>query len=153
VEFISHPNTRVDLIAEELPALASYVKDGLPKEISALSDRLKNAPPPQQAQLSRALSMDRWTLNQLGEVRPIPAGLTVSDSLVLHRGERTIAIRFLGRGNTRGDLVVYLPKERVLVTGDLLVSPMPYATDAYLDDWIRVLGILRATSADVIVPG
>ena len=59
----------------------------------------------------------------------------------------------LGRGNTRGDLVVYLPRERVLVTGDLVVNPVPFSFGSYLGEWIETLKKLRAIEADVIVTG
>jgi glyoxylase-like metal-dependent hydrolase (beta-lactamase superfamily II) len=89
----------------------------------------------------------------LKEVRPVLPTLLVADSLILRRGERTIAIRYLGRGNTRGDLTVWLPREQVLVTGDLLVNPVPYSFGSHLGEWVATLGKLRALPARVIVPG
>lgn len=50
--------------------------------------------------------------------------------LTLHRGGREIQLAFFGRGHTAGDVVVYLPAERVLVTGDLLTAGVPYMGDA-----------------------
>jgi glyoxylase-like metal-dependent hydrolase (beta-lactamase superfamily II) len=73
--------------------------------------------------------------------------------LILKRGERTIAIRFMGRGNTRGDLSVWLPNERILATGDLLVNPVPYSFGSYLSEWAKTLGHLRALPAVAVVPG
>jgi glyoxylase-like metal-dependent hydrolase (beta-lactamase superfamily II) len=83
-------------------------------------------------------------------VRPT---LTVRDALVLRRGERTIEIRHLGRANTRGDLVVHLPRERVVITGDVLVAPVPFSFGSFLGDWVGTLAAVRALPADVIVPG
>jgi glyoxylase-like metal-dependent hydrolase (beta-lactamase superfamily II) len=54
---------------------------------------------------------------------------------------------------TRGDLSVWLPAERVLVTGDLLVHPAPYSFGFYLSEWKAVLTRLGALPAAVIVPG
>jgi glyoxylase-like metal-dependent hydrolase (beta-lactamase superfamily II) len=82
-----------------------------------------------------------------------PASLTFDRSLHLRRGKRTIQILHLGRGNTRGDTVVYLPEEKVLVTGDLLVHPIPFSFGSYLGEWIRVLNQLEALDVDVIIPG
>ena len=82
-----------------------------------------------------------------------PPTMTVADSLVLRRGARTIEIRYLGRANTRGDLVVYLPRERVAITGDILVAPVPFAFGSYLGDWVKTLAALRSLDAAVIVPG
>jgi len=68
-------------------------------------------------------------------------------------GGRIVEITHAGRGNTSGDLVVYLPRERVLVTGDLLVSPVPFTFDGYPAEWIETLKTIRQWPADVIVPG
>ncbi|HVT40025.1 MAG TPA: MBL fold metallo-hydrolase [Gemmatimonadaceae bacterium] len=161
VEFISHPYTREDIYKEEIPALRAYADSGLENETLGLERALATGKAPDGSPISAAyrssvgarISQNRWWLSQLRAVQPVPAGLTVADSLVLIRGERTIVVRFLGRGNTRGDLTVWLPRERVLITGDLLVNPMPYGFGSFLGDWIRVLDQLRALPARAIVPG
>ena len=56
--------------------------------------------------------------------------------MTLHRGSREIRILFLGRGHTAGDVVVYLPKERIVATGDLLVEGTSYMGDAFFTEWI-----------------
>ena len=48
--------------------------------------------------------------------------MTYTDKLVLHRGGREIDLLFLGRGHTGGDTVVFLPKEQIVCTGDLMES-------------------------------
>ena len=68
-------------------------------------------------------------------------------------GGREVQVRHGGRGNTAGDVYVYLPKEKILVTGDLLVRPVPYAFDGYPTEWIRTLESLSALDANTIVPG
>jgi glyoxylase-like metal-dependent hydrolase (beta-lactamase superfamily II) len=78
---------------------------------------------------------------------------TVTESLVLHRGERTIEIRFLGEGHTPGDLVVYLPKERIVATGDLVVHPVPFGGATNLKEWPKTLQALKKLDAATIVPG
>ena len=153
VEFISHPNTRADALNEEVPDLEKYVHQGLPDEITSLERLRDTCPVAKRPAVDSALARDRWWLAQLRQVQVVPAGLLVADSIVLVRGDRTIEIRYLGRGNTRGDLIVYLPREQVLVTGDLLVSPMPYAVGSYLGDWIAALNRLRALPVRAIVPG
>jgi len=49
----------------------------------------------------------------------------VETSLTLKRGRRQIDVMFLGRGHTGADLVVWLPSERIAITGDLVVAPVP----------------------------
>jgi glyoxylase-like metal-dependent hydrolase (beta-lactamase superfamily II) len=81
------------------------------------------------------------------------ATTTIAESLVLHRGERTIEIRFMGQGHTPGDLVVYLPNERIVATGDLVVYPVPFGGATNLKEWPATLQVLRKLDAATIVPG
>ena len=62
-------------------------------------------------------------------------------------------MKFLGRGNTGGDAVVYLPKEKIVIAGDLVVYPIPYVYDGYPSEWIQTLQNLGQLDADTIVPG
>ena len=62
-------------------------------------------------------------------------------------------MKFLGRGNTGGDAVVYLPKEKIVVAGDLVDDPIPNVYDGYPSEWIQTLQNLAALDANIIVPG
>jgi glyoxylase-like metal-dependent hydrolase (beta-lactamase superfamily II) len=60
---------------------------------------------------------------------------------------------FLGRANTDGDALVWLPRQRVLVTGDVVVAPIPFGFGSYPSEWIGVLRKVRAWDFAVLVPG
>jgi glyoxylase-like metal-dependent hydrolase (beta-lactamase superfamily II) len=92
-------------------------------------------------------------LVQMPLMRIVPPTLLVSDSLTLRRGDREIRVVWLGRGNTAGDLVVHLPKEGVVATGDLLVHPIPFSFGSFLGDWVQTLSRVEALGAKVIMPG
>jgi glyoxylase-like metal-dependent hydrolase (beta-lactamase superfamily II) len=77
----------------------------------------------------------------------------LTDALTLHRGGREIRLLFLGRGHTGGDVVVHLPRERVVVTGDLIGAGPSYLGDAYLPEWVSSLDRLRDLDFDVLLPG
>ena len=79
--------------------------------------------------------------------------LTFKDELNIYLGMREVRVMFLGRGNTGGDAVIYVPDSKVLIAGDLLVYPVPYPFGSYIGEWIDVLKKLQAMQADVIVPG
>jgi cyclase len=51
--------------------------------------------------------------------------ILVEDRLELNDGKRKIEILFLGKAHTGADLVVHLPKEKIVACGDLLVWPVP----------------------------
>lgn len=79
--------------------------------------------------------------------------LTFDSSMRLDLGDRVVELKFLGRGNTAGDIVVFLPAERILVAGDLVDHPVPYAFGGYPSEWIGTLRRLVALDARFIVPG
>src|ERR687888_417221 len=69
-------------------------------------------------------------------------------------GALEVRILHLGRGHTRGDTVVWLPKEKVVFSGDLVeFGATPYTGDAYLGEWPRTLERLAALDPEKLVPG
>lgn len=56
-------------------------------------------------------------------------------------------------GHTRADTIVFLPADRLLVTGDLVIAPVPYGINSLFDEWIVTLDRLMAMPVDVYVPG
>jgi cyclase len=88
-------------------------------------------------------------------VRIILPTITVEDRLTLYRGGRTIEILYLGRGHTSGDIIVRLPKEGVVVAGDLVIWPVPYVGNpqSHPKDWSTTLEKLMALKPAFIIPG
>ena len=79
--------------------------------------------------------------------------LTFTDKLDIDIGSREVEVKHLGRGNTSGDAIVYLPKEKILVAGDLLVYPIPSTYDGYPAEWIQTLQKMAQLEVQTIVPG
>jgi glyoxylase-like metal-dependent hydrolase (beta-lactamase superfamily II) len=73
--------------------------------------------------------------------------------LSLDLGGREVKLLFLGRGNTAGDIVVYLPKEKLVATGDLVDHPVPYLGGGYPVDEIATLEALLRLDIATVVPG
>lgn len=93
-------------------------------------------------------------LSEAPQVRILPPTLTIEDRLTLQRGKRVIDVRFLGRGHTGADLIVHLPQEGILMTGDLIVWPVPLVgSTSFPADYAATLERLLAIPAQIIVPG
>jgi cyclase len=90
---------------------------------------------------------------ELAGSTPIYPNVTFSDNLDVYLGNRLVQIRFLGRGNTGGDAVVFVPDAKVLAAGDLVASPVPFGTASFYSEWSSTLHKLLAMNAQVIVPG
>ena len=84
---------------------------------------------------------------------PTPPTTTLSERMTLHRGGREIRLLFFGRGHTGGDIVVHLPRERALITGDLLLPGVPFMGDGFPMDWVETLEELKGLPVDVVIPG
>jgi cyclase len=78
---------------------------------------------------------------------------TMTDRLVVDLGGRTAELRHVAPGNTKGDMLPWLPDEEILATGDVVVRPTPYGFFSYPGSWAKVLRELKAYDAKFIVPG
>jgi cyclase len=92
-------------------------------------------------------------IEELKGVKFQSATLTFDRDFNIDLGNREVQIKFLGRGNTNGDAVAYLPKEKVVVAGDLVDYPLPNVFDGYPVEWIQTLQNLAQLDAQTIVPG
>ncbi|AOJ09024.1 MBL fold metallo-hydrolase [Burkholderia mayonis] len=80
--------------------------------------------------------------------------LTFKGEMTLWLGKLEVKIMQLGRGHTKGDTVVWLPQEKVLLSGDLVeYGATPYAGDAYFQDWPHTLDAIAALKPEKLVPG
>ena len=93
------------------------------------------------------------------DVESVPAGmtwptLTFTGKMTLWLGKLEVQLLQLGRGHTKGDTVVWLPQDRVLLSGDLVeFDATPYAGDAYFTDWPQTLDNIAKLNAAALVPG
>jgi len=78
----------------------------------------------------------------------------VSDRKVLDMGGREIHVLFLGRAHTGGDLVVYLPEEKVMFMSEAYLHRVfPAMRTAYPSEWVDMIEAAQAMDVDVYVPG
>lgn len=85
------------------------------------------------------------------EIRP--PDVTLQRRLTLHDGDREIQLLFMGRGHTAGDVVAYLPAQKIVFTGDLLQPVAPYMGDSYPSEWIATLAALEQLDFEWVLPG
>ncbi len=80
--------------------------------------------------------------------------ITFTGEMTLWMGDLEVKIMQVGPGHTYGDTIVWLPKDKVLFSGDLLeYGATPYTGDAYLNDWPTTLDNIRALGPASLVPG
>jgi glyoxylase-like metal-dependent hydrolase (beta-lactamase superfamily II) len=115
----------------------------LPKEIDKLKDDITKASSPEQkARLEVNLQQTEAYLAELKNLKPTLPTRTVTSTMTLNEQGREIQLLLLGRGHTDGDVYVYLPKEKVVMTGDAVVDWMPFLNDGYPEEWVQTLDAL-----------
>jgi cyclase len=85
-------------------------------------------------------------------MHPALPTLTYDNRITLYHGGREFRVMHFV-GNTAGDSAVYLPKEKILMAGDLLTAPVPFGADSHPRSWIESLKTLERLDVDVIIPG
>lgn len=161
VEFIGHASTLVDL-----PTVGAsnrqQLQEGAPgfvEQIRATMNNKKNlvgADLTEEERISFTSDIEQVEryLSEIPKFQVVLPTITIQESLTLHRGSRTIEIRHLGRGHSGADLVVYLPKERIAITGDLVVWPVPLVgSTSYPAEFAAALEKLVAMQPTTIIPG
>jgi len=82
-----------------------------------------------------------------------PPNIVFSDKYLIESGTRSIELLFLGHGNTAGDIVMWLPDEKIVATGDIVVLPTPYAFNVPPRAWSQTLRNINALDYEILVPG
>lgn len=102
--------------------------------------------------MNEELAGRREVLQEFATYAPVHPSATFSNAMTIDLGGRDVHLRFYGRGHSSGDIVAYLPHERVLVAGDLAAWPVPYFIAGYPYDEIATLESLATLDALAIVP-
>jgi len=155
VQVIGHENTRKRLLGNTMAEYTYLTSiEPVPARVDALRKRIADEKDPQvKATLERQVANSLAYLEHVKEIRPTPPGVTLDRKMTLFRGGREVQILFFGRGHTDTDIVVYLPKEKIVCTGDLMESVISYMGDAYATEWPATLDRLMELDFDTVMPG
>jgi cyclase len=110
-------------------------------------------------QLESQLEESTTLANELSKTRQVLPTVVFTDSLRFRRGRREFQL-MSATGDASGSAVLYLPDERILATGDVLVrqeggeGAQPWTTNSYkITPWLASLRALEAMDLRIIVPG
>ena len=153
VEIISSEATRANIEQRGIPRVKHEIVT-MPAEIEKLkADLAKTSDPKQKDEIQKNLQQAEAYLAELKSMQVTLPTMTFDRSLILHRKARTVEIFWLGNAHTNGDIWVYLPKEKVLVTGDALHGWTPFMGDSYPYDWIQTLDAAEKLDFDQVLGG
>ncbi len=90
---------------------------------------------------------------EMKDFEPALPTITFENSYVISDKHNELRLQFHGLGHTAGDVVVFCPKKRVIVTGDLHNPHFPGFIDSYPQLWPKAIDSLASLEFDHILPG
>lgn len=147
---------RVDGYIKNLPARLGRISGTYDTAIRTgrINDTIVVGDYERSTRYPRSLQQFKTHLAHMNEdYRYVPVDLAFTDSLKISMGNEEVILLQPGSANTKGDIIVYLPAQQILVTGDIVVHPIPYAFGADQFSWIRVLEKLRDMDVKYYIPG
>lgn len=160
VEFVGHVNTRDDVESKASEAVREEI-ESLPASITAREEWIRTGVGPggqllteeQVEQVRRSARLRSEYLEELKGVRLIPPDVTFDDRLVLDDPSVPVELYYFGPAHTRGDVVVYLPTQKILAVGDLLENALPWVDENSTPaGWAQVLERVSELDVDLLVP-
>jgi cyclase len=80
--------------------------------------------------------------------------MSLSGSLSFFQGEREVRVLELGAGHSESDVVVHLPKEKIVFCGDLFMNAMPpLPGEGHVTQTIAHYKAIEALEAEIYVAG
>lgn len=158
VVIVAQERTRAMMAGPAIEFNRPGLESQLPNYLANIEQRIAKADaatpaPPELPRLKKALADGRFFLDQKKAVQHTLPTLTFANALTLHLGDREIQVLHHDRAVTPGDAFLYLPKEKIVITGDLLVNPISFALSCYPTGWLRTLERIDALEATMLVPG
>jgi len=148
VTVIAHEKTKALMAGPAIEFNRPGLDQQLPGYIGMLEKRAGGDPAVQPQ-----LDVARFFLDQKKNARLVLPDTTYTDRMALDLGGRRVEVLHYDRAITPGDSFLYLPDDRVVVTGDLLVNPITFGLSSYPTGWLNTLERIDALDAAVLVPG
>jgi cyclase len=146
--------TRRDALQKDSAALKRALNasqeqiEKLKKEISESEDASAKTRAAAQIKTRQQL------VDGISRMKVLPPVVIVEDKLIVREGKREIELFSPGVGHTDGDLILYLPAEKVVFAGDLFFNAaLPNTQDANVLEWMKTLSVLAQLDATKFVPG
>jgi glyoxylase-like metal-dependent hydrolase (beta-lactamase superfamily II) len=145
VRIIGHENTRKAILGGVLKARVELALKDLPGAIANNQKRLEaESDPAARKKIQQQLAVQQAFQDQLKETVPTPPNVTFTDRLTIFSGDREIQLIHPGRGHSDTDVLVYLPKEKVIMTGDFWEGDRTGALNfGFHDEWAANLEKVR----------
>jgi glyoxylase-like metal-dependent hydrolase (beta-lactamase superfamily II) len=155
VTIVGHQNERTAILGGVLKNRLALEFQNLPGQLANIRTQIDaEQDPARKQQLEDRLKTQEAYQQQLMETVPTPPNVTFEDHMTIFRGDREIRLIHPGRGHSDTDVLVYLPKEKVIMTGDFFEGPATGALNfGFHDEWANNLEKLKGLDYETTIGG
>jgi cyclase len=160
VQILAHPHARDFVAASQekwlkrrvsmVPNIRKAVDNALAKSEDLSGRPLVTA---EKAWLQKGLTITDQLDRENNRTAFVVPNATFEDHLTLYMGGKEVQFLHLGNAHTAGDIVMWLPQDRIVATGDIVTAPVPLMPSAYTKDYVGVLDQIKALGFKTLVPG
>jgi cyclase len=123
------------------------------RQLEDLRQRLSTAASEAKGPLLERIAQVESFAAEMKAFEPTLPTITFDRSYVIREKECDLRLEFHGYGHTAGDIVVYCPRKRVIVTGDAHHPGFPGFIDSYPQLWPKAIDSIMSLQFDHILPG
>jgi cyclase len=153
-QLISSSNARRDMLQHDLPSLNRTVRIAQTQIDKLRQDVIKEPDAAARQKMREQIKAREEYLQTMTRLNITVPSIALDENTTIHDGKQEARILFLGVGHTDGDIVLFLPAQKVVFAGDLFFNnAIPNVQDAGILEWMKTLNGLLKLDADYFVPG
>ncbi len=157
IKIIARKETAEEIMAFENKDLARYRQNLDSLKIKVKNGKNGDGKPLAVADLAnmKELAAGQDSVeNELLNYTPVYPNIIISGGIDLDIGDQVVKLMCMAPVHTLGDLMLFLPDQKILITGDVLVYPIPYFFGgAYPYSGVKVLETIDQMDVKTFVPG
>ena len=153
-QLIAGTNARRDVLQVDLPSLNRTTKVAEKQLEKLRQDAGKEKDPDLLARIREQIKLREDSLQTMSRLKIMVPVIALDDSLTIRDGKQEACVSYIGVGHTTGDVVLFLPSQKIAYAGDLFFNAaIPYVQDASILQWMKTLEVLLKLDAEKFVPG
>jgi len=160
VKFIAHKFTRYVMNSTRITYIdrqKNFVENNVPefqKIITTGVDSDGNEHSAADREIYKRIIADADAIGaEFNRAKVTPPDIVFTNKYTIDLGNRNVELLYLGDANTAGDIVMWLPGEQIVATGDIIVLPSPYAFNVPPRAWVDTMRALNNLDYKILVPG
>ncbi|NVJ62476.1 MAG: MBL fold metallo-hydrolase [Gammaproteobacteria bacterium] len=118
--------------------------------INNAKQKLKQDNPPEN--LAERIKKTELALNELNSIKIVTPDIFVSDKYEIEDASFPIDVMYSGLAHTEGDLIVWLPLQKVLISGDLF-DEISFGGHGFISEWQEALNRINKLPFETVIPG